>query len=136
MKVVIFCGGLGLRMGEPSPRVPEADDPCRRAPMLWHIMKYYASFGYSEFVLCLGYKGDVIEEYFMATRGALERLRSRERRSGGRAPPRAQRLVDHLCDTGLERRSASDSRRRAAYRRRRLFLATYGDGLTDAPLVD
>src|SRR6478736_7750148 len=64
MKVVIFCGGLGTRLREetefrPKPMVPVGD-----RPILWHIMKIYAHYGHKDFVLCLGYKGDMIKEYF------------------------------------------------------------------------
>ena len=123
MKVVIFCGGLGLRMGETSARVPKPMIPVGDRPMLWHIMKYYASFGHSEFVLCLGHRGDVIEEYFNDV-PALRRERQR----------RAV-LVDHLCRhrAGHGHWPATQGRG-AAHRRRRRLPCTYGDGLTDAPL--
>src|SRR5262245_37497498 len=65
MKVVLFCGGLGLRMGETTTRIPKPMIPVGSRPILWHIMKYYSSFGYEEFVLCLGYKAEVVKEYFL-----------------------------------------------------------------------
>ena len=71
MKVVLFCGGLGLRMGESTARVPKPMIRIGDQPILWHIMKYYASFGPSDFVLCLGYKGDVIKQYFLDYNDAL-----------------------------------------------------------------
>ena len=65
MKVVIFCGGFGVRMGEETQRIPKPMIPVGNRPILWHIMKWYASWGYDDFVLCLGYKSESIKEYFL-----------------------------------------------------------------------
>jgi glucose-1-phosphate cytidylyltransferase len=70
MKVVLFCGGLGLRMGETTTRVPKPMILVGGA-ILWHIMRYYSSFGYHEFVLCLGYKAEVVKECFLNHQEAL-----------------------------------------------------------------
>ena len=64
MKVVIFCGGLGTRLREETEFRPKPMVPIGERPILWHIMKTYAHFGHKDFVLCLGYKGEVIKEYF------------------------------------------------------------------------
>ena len=71
MKVVIFCGGLGVRMGEETQRTPKPMIRIGNRPILWHIMRYYAACGHTEFILCLGYKGDVIKEYFLGYNEAL-----------------------------------------------------------------
>ena len=71
MKVVIFCGGLGVRMGEETQRIPKPMIPIGGKPILWHIMRYYAAWGHTDFVLCLGYKGEAIKEYFLSHEGAL-----------------------------------------------------------------
>jgi len=71
MKVVIFCGGLGVRMGEETKRIPKPMITIGGKPILWHIMDYYASWGHTEFILCLGYKGEVIKEYFLSYNEAL-----------------------------------------------------------------
>ncbi|MEN7972446.1 MAG: sugar phosphate nucleotidyltransferase [Verrucomicrobiota bacterium] len=65
MKVVLFCGGLGTRLRDYSDQVPKPMVPIGYRPVLWHVMKYYASFGYTDFILCLGYKADVIKNYFI-----------------------------------------------------------------------
>lgn len=65
MKVVLFCGGLGMRMREYSEQIPKPMVPIGTRPILWHIMKYYSSFGHRDFILCLGYKGDVIKRFFI-----------------------------------------------------------------------
>jgi glucose-1-phosphate cytidylyltransferase len=65
MKVVLFCGGLGLRLRDFSESIPKPMVPIGYRPILWHIMKYYAHFGHKDFILCLGWRGDVIKEYFL-----------------------------------------------------------------------
>ena len=64
MKVVILCGGLGTRLREETEYRPKPMVPVGNRPILWHIMKHYAAHGHKEFILCLGYKGDVIKDYF------------------------------------------------------------------------
>src|SRR5665213_4461938 len=64
MKVVILCGGKGTRLREETEYRPKPMLPIGNRPILWHIMKIYASFGFNEFVLCLGYKGDMIKDFF------------------------------------------------------------------------
>src|SRR5213595_89301 len=64
MKVVLFCGGLGMRIREAGENVPKPMVTIGYRPILWHVMKYYAHFGHKEFILCLGYKGDAIKNYF------------------------------------------------------------------------
>lgn len=65
MKVVIFCGGLGMRLREYAENVPKPMVPIGYRPILWHVMKYYAHFGHKEFILCLGYRADAIKQYFL-----------------------------------------------------------------------
>src|SRR5204863_790618 len=65
MKVVLFCGGLGMRMREYSEAIPKPMVPIGYRPILWHVMKYYAHYGHRDFILCLGYKADVIKHYFL-----------------------------------------------------------------------
>ena len=64
MKVVLFCGGLGLRLREFSEALPKPMVPIGHRPIVWHLMKYYAHYGYKDFVLCLGHKADVVKSYF------------------------------------------------------------------------
>ena len=65
MKVVLFCGGLGTRLREHSETIPKPLVNIGYRPIIWHLMRYYAHFGYNEFILCLGYRGDLIKEYFV-----------------------------------------------------------------------
>ncbi|HSC48741.1 MAG TPA: sugar phosphate nucleotidyltransferase [Gaiellaceae bacterium] len=116
MKVVIFCGGRGMRLDSFSERLPKPMASIGGRPLLWHIMSYYAHFGHHRFLLLLGYRGDGIREYF--------------------AEPEFERIgweIEFL-DTGLD---ASIGERFAAARDaidEDVFLASYGDTLTDADL--
>ena len=65
MKVVLFCGGQGTRLRDYSEQIPKSLVPVGGRPILWHIMRYYATFGHTDFVLCLGYKGEVIKRFFL-----------------------------------------------------------------------
>jgi glucose-1-phosphate cytidylyltransferase len=65
MKVVLFCGGLGTRLRELSETIPKPLVPIGSRPILWHLMKYYAHYGHREFILCLGYRGDLIRQFFL-----------------------------------------------------------------------
>jgi glucose-1-phosphate cytidylyltransferase len=139
MKVVIFCGGLGVRMGEETQRIPKPMIPIGSRPILWEIMRYYASWGHHEFVLCLGYKGDVIREYFLNYNEALFNDFVLDGHGADARVELLERDVGRwritFVDTGLQ---ATIGERLKAVERYLNdddeFLATYGDGLTDAPL--
>ena len=74
MKTVILCGGYGTRIRDVSEDLPKPMIPVGRLPILWHLMKYYSSFGHNDFVLCLGHKGQVIKDFFFQLRIQYERL--------------------------------------------------------------
>jgi glucose-1-phosphate cytidylyltransferase len=65
MKVILFCGGLGTRIRDVSESIPKPMIPIGDRPILWHLMHYYSQFGHNDFILCLGYKANVIKEYFL-----------------------------------------------------------------------
>jgi len=65
MKVVLFCGGLGTRLKEYSETIPKPMVEIGYRPLMWHLMRYYAHYGHTDFILCLGYRGDYIKNYFM-----------------------------------------------------------------------
>ena len=139
MKVVIFCGGLGVRMGEETQRIPKPMIRIGNRPILWHIMRYYAAWGHKEFVLCLGYKGDVIREYFLNYNEALfsdfvlEGHGAEARSSSSTATSRDWRIT--FADTGMQATIGGRLKAVEPYLGDdEIFLATYGDGLTDAPL--
>ena len=137
MKVVIFCGGQGLRMREASEVVPKPMIPVGNRPILWHVMKYYAHSGFTDFVLCLGYRAEVIKEFFLTYDEALA---NDFVLSDGGANVHLLKTDIHdwkitFVDTGL--RSSIGERLRAVrdlLRDDEMFLANYGDTLTDANL--
>jgi glucose-1-phosphate cytidylyltransferase len=139
VKVVIFCGGLGLRMGETSARIPKPMISIGDKPILWHIMNYYASYGVTDFVLCLGYKPEVIKEYFLGYNEALSN--DFVLSEGGQRVELLRRDIDTwsitFLDTGLHTSIGQRLKRIRPYLEgEEIFLATYGDGLTDAPLPE
>jgi glucose-1-phosphate cytidylyltransferase len=139
MKVVIFCGGMGIRMGEATQRIPKPMIPIGGRPILWHIMKYYAAWGHNEFVLCLGYKAEAIKEFFLTYNEAL--ANDFVLSGGGTDITLLRTDIDEwkitFVDTGMQ---ATIGERLKAVEPfladDEAFLATYGDGLTDAPLDD
>jgi len=139
VKVVIFCGGLGVRMGEETQRIPKPMISVGGRPILWHIMKWYASWGYDDFVLCLGYRGEVIKDYFLNYNEALSN--DFVLSNGGRDVELSGRDISTwrvaFVDTGAQSTIAERLVAVAPYLEDdEYFLATYGDGLTDAPLPD
>ena len=138
MKVVILCGGYGTRIRDVAEDVPKPMIPVGRLPILWHIMKYYAAYGHTEFVLCLGYKGSVIKEFFLNyeanTRDCTITL-------GAPTPLEFHTRHDEvgwkitLADTGLE--TMTGGRVKAIQRHvadEENFLLTYGDGVSNVDL--
>ena len=137
MKVVLFCGGLGLRMREASERVPKPMVPIGGRPILWHVMKYFAHFGHKRFVICLGYKGEVIKEFFLTYNEALSN--DFVLTEGGRTVELLRHDIQDweitFVDTGLH--TSIGERLRAVQPHLEgedAFLANYGDVLTDADL--
>jgi len=137
MKVVLFCGGLGTRLRDYSTDVPKPLVPIGYRPILWHVMKYYAHFGHKDFILCLGYMGDKIKQYFLSGQGSLadDFVMS----NGGRTVE----LVKSDCadwrvtciDTGL--RTNIGTRLKLVQDHlagEDMFLANYTDGLTNMRL--
>src|SRR5262249_39283317 len=136
MKVVLFCGGLGMRLREYSSRIPKPMAPIGHRPLLWHVMKYYAHFGHTDFILCLGYRGDAIKEYFLNHNDALSN--DFVLSGGGEIELLGNDTPDWritFVDTGL-RTNIGDRLRavRPLLDDEELFLANYSDTLTDAPL--
>jgi glucose-1-phosphate cytidylyltransferase len=139
MKVVVFAGGFGVRMGEQTQRIPKPMIQVGSRPILWHIMKYYASWGHKEFILCLGYKAESIKEYFLTYNEAL--ANDFVLSNGGQdVELLASDISDWritFVDTGTQSTIADRLRLVAPHLGDdEHFLATYGDTVTDAPLPD
>lgn len=136
MKVVLFCGGLGLRIRD-AEDVPKPMVQIGYRPILWHVMRYYAHFGHKDFILCLGYKADVVKNYFLNYNECVSN--DFVMSGGGRelellnSDIHDWRIV--FADTGL---SSNIGQRLKAVERylegEDEFLANYSDGLTDLPL--
>jgi glucose-1-phosphate cytidylyltransferase len=138
LPVVILCGGAGTRLAEQTEVRPKPLVEIGGRPILWHIMKHYSRFGFDEFVLALGHKGDQIKRYFLDYQALGHDLTLTL--SSGRAEPIGVRQSEqwrvHLIDTGED----SLTGRRLAQLRPvlggRTFLLTYGDGVSDVPIDD
>jgi len=137
MKVVLFCGGLGLRMRVGDDPRPKPMMSIGDRPVLWHIMRYYAHFGHTEFVLCLGYGAQVVKDYFLnyqetATNDFVLSGGGREVELLG-SDISDWRIT--FVDTGLSTEIGERLRRvRHHLGEDEMFLAHYGDVLTDAPM--
>lgn len=135
MKVIILCGGLGTRLREETEYRPKPMVPVGGQPILWHIMKSYAVHGFKDFVLCLGYKGEVIKDYF---RNYLWN-RSDVTLKLGRSPQITYHNTHEeedwtvtLLETGLETQTGGRLARAMRHIGEQDVLFTYGDGLTDS----
>src|SRR5258706_8092900 len=135
MKVVIFCGGLGTRLREETEFRPKPMVPIGERPILWHIMKLYAHSGHKDFVLCLGYKGEVIKEYL---RNYHWNTSDVTLRLGPRPQIKYHNQHDEedwsvtLIDTGQATMTGGRLKRVLPFIDEDTFLLTYGDGLTDS----
>jgi len=139
MKVVIFCGGLGVRMGEATKEIPKPMITVGNRPILWDIMKFYAGWGHREFVLCLGYKGEYIKRYFLDYNEALSNdfVLSNGAKDVALLGSDISNWTITFVDTGMHSTIAERLLAVAPYLGDdEYFLATYGDGLTDAPLPE
>ena len=141
MKVVIFCGGFGVRMGEETSRIPKPMIEIGGKPILWHIMRYYAMWGHDEFIICLGYKGEVVKQFFLSYNGALlnDFVLDHDAAKGTKVELLSRDLDKWritFVDTGLNATIGERLKAVGPYLGDDdTFLATYGDGLTDAPLT-
>lgn len=136
MKVVILCGGLGTRLSEETEVRPKPMVEIGGRPILWHIMRGYASYGFKEFILALGYKGEVIKRYFLD----YYHLRSNltvSMKAGTVTVHDGERddWIVHMVDTGLNTQTGGRLKRLASYLGDESFMLTYGDGVSDANLA-
>jgi glucose-1-phosphate cytidylyltransferase len=139
MKVVLFCGGLGTRLREHSDTIPKPLVNVGYRPIIWHLMRYYAHYGHRDFVLALGYRGDLIREYFLNYNEAMSNDFTLSK--GGTHIELHTRDLDDwnitFVDTGLHSNIGQRLLRVRKYLEgEEMFLANYSDGLSDAPLDD
>lgn len=137
MKVVLFCGGLGTRLREHSDAIPKPLVDIGYRPIIWHLMRYYAHFGHKDFILCLGYRGDMIRQFFLDFRAAM--ATDFVLSDGGR---QIRLMGDSeedwritCIDTGMHSNLGQRlGRVKHLLEGEETFLANYSDGLSDLPL--
>lgn len=137
MKVVLFCGGLGTRLREHSDTIPKPLVNVGYRPILWHLMRYYAHYGHKDFVLALGYRGDLIREYFLNYKECMSN--DFVLSEGGKKIELQSSDIDDwritFVDTGLHANLGQRLMRVRKYLQDEPeFLANYADGLSDLPL--
>jgi len=138
MKTVLFCGGLGTRIRDYSENIPKPMIPIGDKPILWHLLHYYSEYGHRDFVLCLGYKGNIIKEFFLNYRPhiytdcVVSGFGDNIEMLG--APQRDWRIT--MIDTGLWRNIGERLLAvRSHVEGEEMFLANYSDGLSDVDLL-
>jgi glucose-1-phosphate cytidylyltransferase len=137
MKVVILAGGFGTRLAEVTEAVPKPMIEIGGRPLLWHIMRHYASYGHDEFFVALGYRGEVVKRYFLdyhTVNGDLTVGLADGRVRVEKKEP--DDWVVHLIDTGLTTNTGGRVRRLASRLAGETFMLTYGDGVSDVDLDD
>jgi glucose-1-phosphate cytidylyltransferase len=137
MKVVLFCGGMGMRLREFSDVIPKPMVNIGYRPVLWNIMKYYAHFGHKQFILCLGYKADVIKDYFVNYHEYVSN--DFVLHKGGRKLKLINSDIDDweitFVDTGVTSNIGQRLLKVKKYLKgEEMFFANYSDGLTDLNL--
>ncbi len=139
MKVVLFCGGLGMRLREYAENTPKPMVPIGYRPILWHVMKYYAHFGHRDFILCLGYRADAIKHYFLNYDECLSNDFTLSQ--GGKHLELVHSDIHDwkitFADTGVN--SNIGMRLKAVQKYlagEEMFLANYSDGLVDLRLPE
>lgn len=137
MKVVLFCGGLGLRLREFSDTVPKPMVPIGYRPIVWHLMKYYAHYGHKDFILCLGHRADFVKEYFLNYNEAT--TNDFVLRNGGKEVELLANDISDwtitFVDTGVHTNIGQRLMKvRHLVENEEMFLANYSDNVTDCPL--
>src|ERR1039457_1606497 len=139
MKVVILCGGQGTRLREETEYRPKPLVEVGGRPILWHIMKSYAHYGFNEFVLCLGYRGNMIKEYFLnyeAMNNDFTICLGQKSHIDFKGAHEEQNFRVTLADTGQETMTGGRIKRVEKYVDGDTFLVTYGDGLADVNIAE
>ena len=139
MKVVLFCGGQGMRLRGYSDNVPKPMVQIGLRPILWHLMKYYAYFGHKDFILCLGYKGEVVKDYFLHYDESVSNdfIWSEAGKKVQLLNTDLQDWTITFVETGMN--STIGERLKTVEPHlsgEEIFLANYGDALSDLPLPD
>lgn len=137
MKVVLFCGGLGLRLRDYAENIPKPMANIGYRPILWHVMKYYAHYGHKDFILCLGHRADIIKDYFVNYSEYVSN--DFVLSAGGKNIDLINRDIHDwkitFADTGITSNVGQRLKAVEKYLEgEEVFLANYSDGLSDLPL--
>jgi len=132
MKVVILAGGFGTRLQEETTIKPKPMVEIGGQPILWHIMNIYAAYGYNEFIVALGYKGELIKNYFLNYYYLSNSLSIHLRNGRVEVHDSAhENWTVHLIDTGLDTQTGGRIKRLAPWIGKETFMMTYGDGVAN-----
>lgn len=132
MKVVILAGGFGTRLSEETVNIPKPMVEIGGKPILWHIMKIYSHYGYNDFIICLGYKGYIIKEYFMNYFMHMSDITVDLSNGGIKVHnSKAENWKVTLVDTGLDTMTGGRIKRIKDHLNGERFMLTYGDGVGD-----
>ena len=134
MKIVILAGGLGTRLAEETEVKPKPMVEIGGKPILWHIMKHYAYYGFKEFFIALGYKGEVIKRYFLDYYGLNGSMTINLSEGGVQVHKKeCEDWLVHLMDTGMDTSTGGRVKRLEPWLKD-TFMVTYGDGISDIDL--
>lgn len=137
MKVVILAGGLGTRLSEETVVKPKPMVEIGEKPIIWHIMKTYSHYGFNDFIICLGYKGYMLKEYFANYfLHQSDMTVDMEKNTIKYHKSRAEKWKITLVDTGLETQTGGRIKRIQNYIENKTFMLTYGDGVGDININD
>lgn len=135
MKVIILAGGLGTRLSEETVNKPKPMIEIGGRPILWHIMKIYSYYGFKEFVLALGYKADLIKQYFIQYAEFSGNLTVEIKNGKSKVIQREQEeWIIHLEDTGIDTLTGGRVKQLTNWVRNEPFMVTYGDGVANIPI--
>src|SRR6266852_6263051 len=137
MKVVILAGGLGTRLAEETEVRPKPMIEIGGKPLIWHIMRHYGHYGFKEFFIALGYKGEVIKRFFLDYSNLSKNITIDLTRGMVEAEDNeCEDWVIHLQNTGLETNTGGRIKRLEPWLRDETFMVTYGDGVSNIDLLD
>jgi glucose-1-phosphate cytidylyltransferase len=137
MKTVILAGGFGTRLTEETANKPKPMVEVGGRPILWHIMKSYAQYGYKEFVIAMGYKADIIKKYFVEYADLSGNLTVEISHGTSRITQREQdEWVIHLEDTGIHSNTGGRIKQLSKWLQDETFMVTYGDGVSNVPIKE
>ena len=138
MKTVLLCGGFGTRIRDVADDIPKPLIKVGEMPILWHLMGYYATFGYTEFVLCLGYKSNSIVDFFRQQPGDVQLLANQDELTSIHkfsGPVNKIGCSVTMADTGLEAMTGARLRKIKSLIGNETFMLSYGDGLSDIDIA-